>query len=74
MTEPRVHVSHDGTLVLEPGAVDAPTREDLARRGEALKEDDNISAVQAVSLSPGPSGWWLEPAADPRKFGLAEAR
>lgn len=74
VTEPRVHVSHDGTLVLEPGAVDAPTREDLARRGEALKEDDNISAVQAVSLSPGPSGWWLEPAADPRKFGLAEAR
>lgn len=61
---PRVHVTPDGTLLLEPGGMTPEGRADLERRGESIKEEEAMNAVQAVRLWPSP-----EAAADPRKFG-----
>jgi gamma-glutamyltranspeptidase/glutathione hydrolase len=63
---PRVHVTPDGTLLLEPGGMSPEGRTDLERRGERVKEEEAMNAVQGVRLWPG-----VEAAADPRKFGEA---
>jgi gamma-glutamyltranspeptidase/glutathione hydrolase len=63
---PRVHVTPDGALLLEPGAVGPEGRADLERRGERVKEEEAMNAVQGVRLWPAP-----EAAADGRKFGKA---
>lgn len=69
----RLHVAPDGTLVLEPGRVPSAARDDLAKRGERIKEDDAPAAVQAVSILRAGGAPTLHPVADPRKFGLALA-
>lgn len=69
----RFHVGPDGGIVLEP---DAPKdlEDDLVRRGEKVKREENISAIQGVTFLPDPEGGLrLLPAADRRKFGLAIA-
>lgn len=70
---PRLHVPPDGALVLEPGRVPPSTRDELARRGERVREDDAPAAVQAVSITRHAGETTLLPVADPRKFGLALA-
>jgi gamma-glutamyltranspeptidase / glutathione hydrolase len=71
---PRFHVRFDGALVLEKDGLPPAERADLASRGESLVEEENLSAVQVISRERRGSDVVLEPAADPRKFGLAEAR
>lgn len=68
---PRIHVTPDGSLVLEPEKVSKEVRDDLAKRGERVKEDDAPAAVQAISLLRSGGKVTLHPVADPRKFGLA---
>ncbi len=70
---PRLHVTPDGTLVLEQGRVPLASRDELVKRGERVKEDDAPTGVQAISISRGADGETLLPVADPRKFGLALA-
>ena len=66
---PRVHLAPDGTLLLEPGAMTAEDRADLERRGEKIREEEAMNAVQVVRRGPR-----VEAAADARKFGLAARR
>lgn len=47
---PRIHVAPDGALVVERGAFGADALRDLQTRGEVVREDENVSAVQAIFL------------------------
>lgn len=63
---PRVHVAPDGSLLVEPGGMSAEGKADLEGRGERVREEPAMNAVQAARLWPA-----AEAAADPRKFGEA---
>ncbi|MCS6899693.1 MAG: gamma-glutamyltransferase [Myxococcales bacterium] len=63
---PRVHVTPDGVLWLEPGGMSEEGKADLVRRGERVKEEEAMNAVQGVRLWPR-----VEAVADLRKFGEA---
>lgn len=56
----------DGSLLVEPGGMSAEGKADLEGRGERVREEPAMNAVQAARLWPA-----AEAAADPRKFGEA---
>lgn len=66
---PRFHVTFDGTLLVEKGALSPEAVKDLEARGEKLREEDNISAVQAISFERKGAEVQVSVAADPRKYG-----
>jgi gamma-glutamyltranspeptidase/glutathione hydrolase len=71
---PRVHTAQDGSLLIEAGSLKPESLASLAARGEAVREEDNMSGIQALFFRRSGGSVTLEPAADPRKFGLAEAK
>jgi gamma-glutamyltranspeptidase / glutathione hydrolase len=71
---PRIHVTFDGAMLIERGALSPQALRDLEARGEKVREEENISAVQGVAFRAGDGGVLLEAAGDPRKFGLGQAR
>jgi gamma-glutamyltranspeptidase/glutathione hydrolase len=71
---PRVHVVPDGSLLIEAGSIAPEQLKSLAARGEAVREEENMSGIQALFFGRSGGSVTLEPAADPRKFGLAEAK
>ncbi len=71
---PRLHVVPDGSLLIEAGSISPEQLASLAARGETVREEDNMSGIQALFFRRAGGTVTLEPAADPRKFGLAEAK
>lgn len=70
VARPRIHVVPDGTVLVEPGALDAAQKADLEARGEKVKEEENGSAVTGIQIVHEPGGTRLVLGPDARKFGV----
>lgn len=70
LARPRLHVAPTGALVGEPGQL-APIADKLKAIGEEVKEEENLSGIQAIAIAHDAARARLSPASDPRKFGKA---